>query len=416
MKNLTLGLMAGFGVIAAVIAMVLLLSQMGLEDAHEISTDMISERIKPVGNVKIEGEAVKPETVAQASTPESAKPTTEPVASSEPSHIDLAQGEQIYNTACALCHATGLAGAPIFGNKEAWTPRVAKGMEALFTSALQGLNAMPPKGGQSALPDEDIKSAVGYMVYQVAPAEVDIAETAPVTAAPSETTLATDVDLTGFDLAQGEQVYNTVCTTCHELGILGAPKFGDKDSWAPRIARGTAALITNALQGFEGETGVMPAKAGNPLLPDEDVKAAVAYMLNAVVAGDEKEPTLPETAAEETTTDDSAPTAESAEPAASPAEVMAPAETVSSTEPSPESAKGEQVYKGACFVCHGTGVAGAPMFGNKDAWAPRVAKGMDALFTSALQGLGAMPPKGGRMDLADDDIKAAVDYMVSEVQ
>jgi len=78
--------------------------------------------------------------------------------------------------------------------------------------------------------------------------------------------------------------------------------------------------------------------------------------------------------------------------------------------------KGKKVYDTTCFACHKTGVAGAPIFGNKEAWAPRIATGIDSLYNSVLKGKGAMPPKGGNTALADDDVKAAVDYMVSQSQ
>ncbi len=74
--------------------------------------------------------------------------------------------------------------------------------------------------------------------------------------------------------------------------------------------------------------------------------------------------------------------------------------------------KGKSVYDSTCTVCHGTGVAGAPKFGDKAAWAPRIKTGMDTLYSVALKGKGAMPTKGGNTALADDDVKAAVDYMV----
>lgn len=76
-------------------------------------------------------------------------------------------------------------------------------------------------------------------------------------------------------------------------------------------------------------------------------------------------------------------------------------------------ADGQATYKQACFACHDTGAAGAPKLDDKAAWAPRIAQGTDALYASVLNGKGAMPPKGGRMDLSDDAVKAAVDYMVS---
>jgi cytochrome c5 len=75
--------------------------------------------------------------------------------------------------------------------------------------------------------------------------------------------------------------------------------------------------------------------------------------------------------------------------------------------------KGKGVYDQACIACHGQGVAGAPKFGDKAAWAERIKTGMDALYTTSIKGKGAMPPKGGNTTLADADVKAAVDYMVA---
>lgn len=73
---------------------------------------------------------------------------------------------------------------------------------------------------------------------------------------------------------------------------------------------------------------------------------------------------------------------------------------------------GEDVYNKTCFSCHKFGIAGAPKFGNSDDWAPRIKKGMEALYHSALNGKGAMPARGGNRVLSDEEVKAAVDYMV----
>ena len=77
-------------------------------------------------------------------------------------------------------------------------------------------------------------------------------------------------------------------------------------------------------------------------------------------------------------------------------------------------ADGAATYKEACQACHMTGAAGAPKLGDKAAWEPRLASGKDAMYASVLQGKGAMPAKGGRADLSDDVIKAAVDYMIAQ--
>lgn len=74
---------------------------------------------------------------------------------------------------------------------------------------------------------------------------------------------------------------------------------------------------------------------------------------------------------------------------------------------------GEHVYSTVCFACHATGAAGSPKFGDKAAWAPRIALGIDTLVQKAIHGIGAMPPKGGDPNLTEADIHAAVEYMVS---
>jgi cytochrome c oxidase subunit II len=76
-------------------------------------------------------------------------------------------------------------------------------------------------------------------------------------------------------------------------------------------------------------------------------------------------------------------------------------------------ADGKAVFDGTCTVCHSTGVAGAPKFGDKAAWAPRLAQGKPALYNSALKGKNAMPPRGGNAALSDEAVKAAVDYMAA---
>lgn len=86
----------------------------------------------------------------------------------------------------------------------------------------------------------------------------------------------------------------------------------------------------------------------------------------------------------------------------------------------PTAGRGKQIYDTVCFACHAAGVAGAPKFSDKDAWAPRIAQGKDTLYKHALEGFfgknGLMPPKGGRADLADEDVKAAVDYLTAAAQ
>ena len=91
-------------------------------------------------------------------------------------------------------------------------------------------------------------------------------------------------------------------------------------------------------------------------------------------------------------------------------------------EPEPVAAamSGPQVYNSACLACHGAGIGGAPILGDAGQWEPRIAQGIETLTRHAIEGytgsLGYMPPKGGRMDLSDDEVADAVDYMVAESQ
>ena len=79
---------------------------------------------------------------------------------------------------------------------------------------------------------------------------------------------------------------------------------------------------------------------------------------------------------------------------------------------------GEGTYNSACMACHMTGAGGAPVVGNVDAWAPRIAKGTDALHSSGLNGVAGttMLAKGGRADLSDQEVIDAVAYMVEQSQ
>jgi cytochrome c5 len=76
--------------------------------------------------------------------------------------------------------------------------------------------------------------------------------------------------------------------------------------------------------------------------------------------------------------------------------------------------KGEKIYTATCLACHGAAVMGAPKLGDKASWGPRIAKGADSMYKNASEGLKLMPPRGGNAALKDDELKAAVDFMVSK--
>ncbi len=76
---------------------------------------------------------------------------------------DPAKGKAVYDTSCAVCHATGVAGAPKAGDKAAWSARLGQGYAGLYDNALKGIRGMPAKGGNADLPDADLANAVGYL-------------------------------------------------------------------------------------------------------------------------------------------------------------------------------------------------------------------------------------------------------------
>lgn len=221
----------------------------------------------------------------------------------------------------------------------------------------------------------------------------------------------------------GEQVYGQVCKTCHDAGLAGAPKIGDKAQWTPRLAEGEKTLVQHAIAGFQGKVGVMPPKGGNPELTDDEVHRAVVYIANQAGAGwKEPAPTPVASAAPAATATAPAQAVAStsttpATAAAAPvvAAAAAPATATPAATPAAGGAKGDGkgVYEKTCSVCHATGLAGAPKFGDKAAWAPRIATGINTLHNSALHGKNAMPPKGGNLALSDADVTAAVDYMAA---
>ncbi len=190
----------------------------------------------------------------------------------------------------------------------------------------------------------------------------------------------------------GKQVVETVCAACHATGALNAPKIGDKGAWAKRLAQGYEMLAQNAVKGIRQ----MPPRGGNPDLTDTEIARAVAYMANQAGANFKEPESKPAPAPK--------PEATATAPAAA---------TTAAAPAKDDAAKGKSVYDATCMACHAAGVAGAPKAGDKTVWAPRIKTGMEALYTSALKGKNAMPPKGGNMSLADADVKAAVDYLVS---
>lgn len=273
----------------------------GIQASHLVDADpaiqqaVVEERIKPVAQVE----------VADNSGP----------------HVDKT-GEQVVTAVCSACHAAGALGSPKIGDKAAWGPRIAQGYETLIKHAIEGIRSMPARGGNPDLTDNEVANAVAYMANQsgasfkspelggashggaapaaaaeAAPAAAPAA--APVAAAPTPAPAAqakaaapaapaaapaeeakpavvAEAPKPAASGKSGEEVVKGVCAMCHAGGLMGAPKIGDKDGWAPRIAQGYDTLVQHAIHGIR----MMPAKGGNPGLSDAEVARAVAYMAN----------------------------------------------------------------------------------------------------------------------------------------
>ena len=170
----------------------------------------------------------------------------------------------------------------------------------------------------------------------------------------------------------GEELYKAVCGACHEAGVAGAPKTGDKAAWAPRIGVGLDVLVKTAKAG----KNAMPPKGGSDA-NDEELARAIVFMANKSGANF-KEPAV------------------GAKPAAS--------------EKNPE-----EIAKATCFKCHETGEKGAPMLSDKAAWRQRGSKGIDAVTKTVIRGHGNMPARGGLADLTDAELKSVITFILKEV-
>jgi cytochrome c5 len=206
-------------------------------------------------------------------------------------------------------------------------------------------------------------------------------------------------------LKTGSEVYAAQCAACHATGAAGAPKFGDAAAWAPRIKTGFEALWNSALK---GKNAMGPQGGGD--FDDVEIGKAVAHLANAAgakFAEPQKAAAAADAGAAAAPAAPAAPAAAAAATPAAPVVVAAAAPAAAS-----KAGVGEALYKQACLACHASGVAGAPKFGDKAAWAPRIQTGLDMLTASVIKGKNAMPPKGGS-SASDADIRAAVEYMVS---
>ncbi len=197
-------------------------------------------------------------------------------------------GKEVYDTTCSACHSSGVAGAPKFGDAGEWGPYIKLGYDTLLHNALNGINAMPARGGNSALSDLEVARAVVFMTNEsgadfpepeegsaAGDAAADSSATDTTADAPAEQTEASEPQSgTSVDLAVGEKLYNQICVTCHSIGLAGAPKPGNKEQWGPYLATGMDTMLKNAISGV----GAMPPR-GSSNASDEELLAAIEFMI-----------------------------------------------------------------------------------------------------------------------------------------
>ncbi len=172
-------------------------------------------------------------------------------------------GKDVVGAVCAACHGTGANGAPKIGDKKAWAARAARGLTGLTQNALNGIRKMPPHGGNPAVSDTEIERAIAYMVNASGGHWAEpISRRIPAAE------------------HSGEQIVRTHCFKCHEAGVGGAPRIGDRAAWVPRAKQGFEVLIRSAINGHGG----MPPRGGVANLTDTEIRAAITYMLNPVTA------------------------------------------------------------------------------------------------------------------------------------
>jgi len=162
-------------------------------------------------------------------------------------------------TVCAVCHRTGVNGAPTIGDRKAWAKLASQGLTSLTGVALKGVRKMPPHGGNPDLTDTEIERAISYMVNQSGGDWIE-----PVSK------LAPDVQRGGGAVVQA------YCARCHQTGADGAPRIGDRAAWIPRLKQGFEVLVRSAIKGH----GPMPSRGDVANLTDTEIRAAIAYMIN----------------------------------------------------------------------------------------------------------------------------------------
>ena len=180
-------------------------------------------------------------------------------------------GKEVVETVCAVCHGTGVNGAPKIGDRKTWAKLTSQGLTGTGV-ALKGVRKMPPHGGNPDLSDTEIERAITYMVNQSGGRWIE-----------PTSKLASAVQRNGGEVVQA------YCAKCHQTGAEGAPRIGDRAAWIPRLRQGFEVLVGSAIQGH----GPMPSRGDVANLTDSEIRAAIAYMINGGIATTTRPPVAP---------------------------------------------------------------------------------------------------------------------------
>lgn len=172
----------------------------------------------------------------------------------------LQRGKQVYKKACIICHQDSKMGAPKIGNGNGWADRLNQtGFNALYRHTINGYNQMPLRGACVSCSDNDLISAVDYMVHQ--------------SLTPSQWATVRHGNPTKA-ISTGVEVYQENCSVCHADGKLGAPKVGDKQVWQPIIEKNLDVLMQNTIKSKKH-----PRNGGCKHCTTTEVIAAIKYMV-----------------------------------------------------------------------------------------------------------------------------------------
>lgn len=191
-------------------------------------------------------------------TVESEDPLSLPPSNKKPS---LERGKEVYLKSCVICHQDGKMSAPLIGNSENWYMRLKdNGLATLYRHVIDGYNSMPLKGACVTCSDNDIISAVDYVLDQSLTRSQWLS-------LKNEKSKATPS-------MSDEQIYNQQCAACHNDGKNGAPKLGDKKVWAPIIEKNIDVLVRETMTG-KNHPSLPQCKKCNT----NDILQAIKYMV-----------------------------------------------------------------------------------------------------------------------------------------